>query len=230
MSAVALPAPGLPPCPPLLSGVVYNTLLNHAPEWEALGETAHQPPHKAPAQRPVLALRPRNTLAGPGARVVVPAGEAALQVGVSLGLVIGQPACAVPAERAAEVVAGYCVVADVWVPHPSHYRPAVRQHARDGFCPLGPVVSASAVAEPDALRTEVWVDGVCMQQASTAQRLRPVARLIADVTDFMTLQPGDVLMLGAATPAPLVRAGQRVSLRIDGLPALALELVAGEGR
>lgn len=201
-----------------LSGTVYGALLNHAAELEALGDAVHQPPYKAPPRAPVLALRPRNALAGDGDAVVLPADAAALQVGASLGIVIGRTACHVDAARALDVVAGYTIVNDLCVPHASHYRPAVRHRARDGFCVIGPaVVPAPAVATPDALAVQVAVDGQIVHRCSTGDRVRGVAQLIADVSEFMTLQPGDLLLLGVAAGAPRVRAGQTIAITIEGL-------------
>ena len=214
-----------------LSGLVVGALLNHAPAISALGAAVHQPPYKAPPLAPVLAIKPRNTLALSGANIEVPAGVAALEIGASLGIVIGRTACRVPQAAALNVVAGYTIVNDVSVPVPSHYRPSVRFRARDGFCPIGPgVVPAADVAAPDALGVRVHVDGVVVHESSTAARQRGVASLIAAVTDFMTLQPGDVLLLGAAYGAPLVRAGQELAITIDGLGTLHNRLVAQEMR
>ena len=67
-----------------------------------------------------------------------------------------------------------------------------------------------------------YVDGTLVQTASTADLIRPTARLLADVTEFMTLAPGDVLMLGAAGSAPRVRSGQTVTIRITGLGSLEI--------
>ena len=115
-------------------------------------------------------------------------------------------------------MAGYTIVNDLCVPHASHYRPAVRFKARDGFCIIGPaVLPASAVADPDNLAVQVHIDGVLAQTTTTAERVRSVAQLIADVSDFMTLQAGDLLLLGPAAGAPLVRPGQAVLVSITGL-------------
>jgi len=209
-----------------LSGTVVGALLNHAPELAALGEAAHAAPYKAPPKAPVLAVYPPHTLAGDHAEVVVPTGVVGLHIGASLAIVIGQTACRVPRSQALAHVAGYTTALDIHQPLASHYRPAVRQRARDGFCPMGPaVVPASAVPQPDALAVQVWVDGTLVQATDTAQRLRDVAQLIADVSDFMTLQPGDVLLLGASADAPLAQAGQGVRVQIEGLPALHCQLV-----
>lgn len=210
-----------------LSGVVYGTLLNHEPALAALGDAVTQPPYKAAPQAPVLYVKPRNTLAGNGAAVVVPADAAELEVGAALGIVIGRTACRVAPEQAWEHVAGYTIVNDISVPHDSFYRPAIRYKARDGFCPIGPlVVPRTAVADPDALEVQVFVDDVLRQQTTTGERRRDVARLLADVTDFMTLHPGDVLMLGVSAGAPRVGVGQTSRIVISGIGALLNHYVA----
>jgi len=123
-------------------------------------------------------------------------------------------------------VAGYLIVNDVSVPHDTFYRPSIRFKARDGFCPLGPaVVPRDAIVDPDALTLRTYVDGVLVQMSSTADLVRSAASLLADVTEFMTLSPGDVLALGVAWPAPRVRAGQRVDIVADALGTLSNDFV-----
>ncbi|MNI81637.1 Homoprotocatechuate catabolism bifunctional isomerase/decarboxylase [compost metagenome] len=84
----------------------------------------------------------------------------------------------------------------------------------------------SAVADPDALDIEVRVDDVVVQRASTADLVRPVARLIADVTQFMSFEAGDMLLVGAPHDAPRVRAGQRYDIRIVQVGTLGNTLAA----
>ena len=176
----------------------------------------------------MLYIKPYNTLAAGGEPDAIPPGVEELENGATLGLVIGRAACRLAEADALEHVAGYVIVNDVSVPHLPYYRPSVHCKARDGFCPLGPrVVPRAAVASPDALIIRVYVDGELKQTATTSHLLRPVARLLADVTDFMTLSPGDVLAVGVAAPAPRVRAGQRVRIAIDGLGLLESPFVAG---
>lgn len=204
-----------------LSGVVYGTLLNHEPAIAALDAAAHQPPYKAPAKAPVLYVKPRNTLIGHGDAVTVPSDAPELEIGAALGIVIGRTACRVTAEQALGHVAGYTIVNDISVPHEVFYRPSIRFKARDGFCPVGPaVVPASEIAQPDALMVRVYVDGVLKHSTTTGERRRTVARLVADVSEFMTLSPGDVLMLGVSAGAPRVRAGQQVRIEIEGVGQL----------
>ena len=221
---MALPTFGFAPY--RLSGVVYGCLMNHAPALAALGAAASASPYKAAPKALVLYLKPRNTLAGDGATVGIPADAAALEIGAALGLVIGRTACRVRADEALSFVAGGVIVADISVPHDVYYRPSVRLKARDGVCPIGGHVLP--LSDPDAMGVRVWVDGQLVHATSTGERLRGAARLVADVSEFMTLAPGDVLMLGVAAAAPRVRAGQGAVLEIDGLGALHLRFMAGE--
>jgi 5-oxopent-3-ene-1,2,5-tricarboxylate decarboxylase/2-hydroxyhepta-2,4-diene-1,7-dioate isomerase len=211
-----------------LSGVVYGALLNHRTALQALGDAMNQPPYGGAPRAPVLYVKPRNTLARSGEPVAVPPGVPELEVGASLGLVIGRTACRLSEASALEHLAGYLIVNDVTVPHLPYYRPSIRFKARDGFCPLGPrVAPRAAVADPGALTTRVYIDGELTHTATTSQLVRPVARLLADVTDFMTLAPGDVLAVGVASPAPRVRAGQQARIEIDGLGWLENPFVEG---
>jgi len=213
-----------------LSGVVYATLLNHRSAWQELGEAVNHPPYDAPPKAPVLYVKPRNTLAASGDPVPVPAGVTELELEASLGLVIGRPACRLEEARALEYLAGYLIVNDVSIPHRPYYRPSIRARARDGFCPVGPrVVPRAAIANPDDLAIRVFIDGKLRQQTGTSQLVRSIRRLLADVTDFMTLSPGDILAVGAAAPAQRVRAGQQARIEIDGLGQLENPFVQGPG-
>jgi len=212
-----------------LSGTVYGALLNHRTALRSLGDAINRPPYNGPPQAPVLYIKPRNTLASDGEAVDVPAGVAELEVGASLGVVIGRPSCRLSEDSALEHVAGYLVVNDVSVPHSTYYRPSIPFRARDGFCPLGPrVVPRTALANPDAVTIRIYLDDELRQTTTTAELVRPVAKLLSEVTDFMTLSPGDVLAVGVAAPAPRVRAGQRARIEIDGVGRLENRFVAGK--
>lgn len=204
-----------------LSGTVYGTLLNHQSARAAMADQFAAAPYKGAPRAPVLYVKPRNTRNVDGGIVEVPDGTPELEAAACLGIVIGRTACRVPQAQALDYVAGYLLVNDVSVPHPNYYRPSVRYKARDGFCPLGPrVTPRSNVPDPDALTIRTYVDGALVQTMNTADLERSVARLLCDVTEFMTLAPGDVLAAGAAAPAPRVHAGQTVTIECDGLGVL----------
>lgn len=213
---------------PPTRGTVYGTLLNHRDALAALGGQVTAAPYKAPPKAPILYIKPRNTVVGHRVPVVVPADAPELEIGATLGIVIGRTAARVGEAQALTFVAGYTVVNDISVPHASLYRPSMRFKCRDGFCPMGPAIVARAlVPNPDALGIAVAIDGETVQRSSTAGLVRPVARLIADVTEFMTLFPGDVLTVGVAGGAPRARAGQTVTITIHGVGRLENTLVAG---
>lgn len=211
------------------SGTVYGVLLNHRPALAALGDAAMAAPYKAAPVAPVLYVKPRNTLAQDGDTLALPLDAESLEVAPCLGIVIGRTACRATPASALEHVAGYALVHDVSVPHDVFYRPSIRFKARDGFCPIGPVVPRSVIADPDSLQVQSFVDGVLQHDSTTGERIRSAAALLADVTDFMTLQPGDVLMLGASWGAPRVRAGQTVRSVIEGVGELSNTVIRAGG-
>lgn len=207
-------------------GTVYGCLLNYRSALAALGDAVNAAPYQAPPRAPVLYIKPANTLNGPGAAIVLPRGAEAVEIGPALGLVIGRTACRVSEADALDHLAGYAVINDVSVPHASVYRPAIAQRCRDGFCPIGPVVPAAA--DPARLILRALVNDVVGLEASTSELIRPAARLLAEVTAFMTLEPGDVLHVGVPHGAPLARAGDRVAVEIVGLGHLENHVVGGE--
>ena len=214
---------------PPVRGTVYGTLLNHRDSLAALGEQMDAAPFYAPPRSPILYIKPRNTIVGHRVPVVVPADVNEVEIGATLGIVIGRTACRVSESDAMHHVAGYTVVNDISVPHDSVYRPSMRFKCRDGFCPIGPAVIARAlVGDPDALNISVAIDGVTVHHSSTCALVRSTARLVADVTEFMTLVAGDVLMVGVAAGAPRARAGQLVTIIVDGVGQLDTPLVAQE--
>jgi 5-oxopent-3-ene-1,2,5-tricarboxylate decarboxylase/2-hydroxyhepta-2,4-diene-1,7-dioate isomerase len=224
-TAAALLARGIA-CRAPVHGAVYGTLLNDRAALDALGDAVHAAPYKAPPKAPVLYLKPRNTLAGHRAKVVVPDDALGVEVGASLGIVIGRTATCVDANRAADYIAGYTLIADLSVPHASVYRPSVRFRARDGFCVAGPVVVAARhVATPDDLTVEVSLNDAAVFAASTASSVRKVAQLLADVTDFMTLGAGDVITLGVRHGSPIAHIGDTATLTIGAMPPLTVSFV-----
>lgn len=203
-----------------LSGLVVGALLNHAAALDALGSSVNDTPYKAAPKGPVLFIKPRNTLAGNGSAIPLPHGADQLEVGASLGIVIGRTACHVSERDALLHVAGFTLVADISVPHDSFYRPSIRFKALDGSCLVGPRVALrTELADPDAISIRVTVDGV-VHDARTSGMVRSTARLIADVSDFMTLRPGDILMLGVAHGAPRARPNQTFTVEADAIGRL----------
>ena len=142
----------------------------------------------------------------------MPADAKALKIAGTIGVLMG---------RAPNQIAGYLAINDASIPHSSYYRPAIRQRCRDGFCVIGSDITDRI---PSEIRT--WINGELRCRANIADLVRPIDRLIADITEFLTLQPGDIVLAGEPHDAPLAQAGDRVRVEMDGVPALENEVVA----
>lgn len=204
---------------------VVGALLEFQGVWQALEPVMAQPPHLRPPVHPVLYIKPANTWARHGDPVLLPPDVAEVEVGATLGISFARAASRVSAARALEFVSGYCVVNDVTVPHldapkPALLRPPMRQKCRDGFCPIGPWVSASELSDPGGLEIRSYVNGELRHRSHTAHLRRSVAQLIADVSEFMTLAPGDLLLIGVDTQPARARAGEHMAVEIDGIGRL----------
>jgi len=219
------PGAGLHWLPPV-DGTVVGVLLNYRGEIDALGDALSAPPYQAPPKAPILYIKPANTRIGHGHDVLLPADVDAVWAGACLGAAIGRTATRVSAAHAHDFIAGYTIVNDLTVPHASYYRPAIRHKCRDGFCPIGPwVVDRDDVPDVDALDITVRINSEVKQRANTSTLVRPIAQLIADVTAFMTLERGDVLLVGVPENPPRARAGDRIDIDIAHIGTLTTRLV-----
>lgn len=181
---------------------------------------------QAPAE-PVLFMKASSAVAGPHDDVPMPRGAEKVDWEVELGVVIGRPAKYAPVERALEHVAGYCVVNDL--SERAFQLEGTGQWTKgkscDGFGPIGPwFVTADEIADPQALRLWLEVDGRRYQDGSTANMIFGVAQLVAYLSRFFTLAPGDIISSGTPKgvglgqkPPVYLGAGQVMRLGIDGL-------------
>jgi 5-oxopent-3-ene-1,2,5-tricarboxylate decarboxylase / 2-hydroxyhepta-2,4-diene-1,7-dioate isomerase len=227
---------------------VVGAMLEFQGAWKAMEPAMLLPPHHRPPVHPVLYIKPANTWCRTGDTVWLPAidgattnatatataaatatptggaaGEhavAEIEVGATLGITFARTAARVSAQEALSFVSGYCVVNDVTVPHSALLRPPMRQKCRDGFCPIGPWVPAAQVADPGQLTIRAYVNGQLRQTSHTSQLRRSVAQLIADVSEFMSLAPGDLLLIGVAEGAPRAKAGDTIAVEIDSIGRL----------
>lgn len=209
-----------------VKGTIFGTALNYKGALEQLGDAVNEKPYQAPPVAPILYIKPANTYNRNGGLIPMPEGITELEVGACLGLVIGKQATRVSEAEAFEFIAGYTIVNDVSVPHASVYRPAVQHKSRDGFCPVGPwIVDRDEVENPGQLAVRVFINEELRQENTTANLIRPIAKLLADVTDFMTLSAGDVLLVGIPEQAPRVQVGDSVRIEIEGVGSLENDVV-----
>ncbi len=209
--------------PVLTAGTVYGVLLNSQDEWAAWAGQMSAPPYKTPPKAPVLYVKTANTWSVCGAAIAVPAHAPQVEIGASLALVIGTPTHQVSPQSALQHVAGYVLVNDLSLPHASYYRPPVKYKNLDGFLGIGPRCATPAeVGDPNRLQLEVRIDGRLQQTVDLGRMLRPATQLITDVSEFMTLRHGDVLLLGLGAQRPQANAGQRIEIRAPGLATLGV--------
>lgn len=198
-------------------GTVYGTRMNFRGELDALGAQVNEAPYKAPPQAPVLYVKPANTWTDNGGTIALPAHVAEVEVGATVAMVM----------RSAREIEGFVLMNDVSIPHDSFYRPPVKYNALDGFLGIGDRVRArNEAGDPAVFKLEVRVNGELKQTVRFSQLVRPADKLLADVGEFMTLQPGDMLMLGTDAGRPRVRAGDRVEIKMPALGTLTNLFVA----
>lgn len=200
-----------------MKGTVFSVALNHRSQMDAWDQTFRDAPYKTPPKTPVWFIKPRNTYLSHGGRIPLPAAEKVYSGG-TLALVIGDTARQVPAAQAAAHIAGYALANDVSLAESSFYRPAIKAKCRDGFCPLGEMAQLDNI---DRLQIVTEINGVEQDRWSTADLVRSGAELLAAISDFITLRPDDVLLIGTPHQRVAINPGDEVTIRAAGLPALS---------
>ena len=210
------------------SGTLFGVALNYQGLLNQRLAEFEQPPYQKPPVKPVLFIKTPNTRNSHDGIVLQPHGER-LQPGPALGVVIGKSASRVSVENALEHVAGYVIVNEFSLPEDSYYRPAVKAKCRDGFCAIGPeLIPRAQVSNPHNLAITLYVNGEIRQQNTTANFVRNIPLLIAEISEFMTLHAGDVLITGTPEGRVDVQPGDTVEVEISGLGRLVNHIKAEE--
>lgn len=198
-------------------GTVYGTLMNFRGELQALGDKMNEPPYKAPPKAPVLYVKPANTWTENGGGIPVPARVPEVEIGATVAMVM----------KSATEIAGFVLMNDVSIPHESFFRPPVKFKCLDGFLGIGDRVRArNEAGDPAVFKLEVRINGELKQTVRFSQLVRPADKLLADVSEFMTLGEGDMLMLGCDVGRPRARVGDRIEISMPALGTLVNTLVA----
>jgi 5-oxopent-3-ene-1,2,5-tricarboxylate decarboxylase/2-hydroxyhepta-2,4-diene-1,7-dioate isomerase len=171
---------------------------------------------------PAVFFKPPSGLVGHLAPVVYPTGVEYLHYEAELAVVIGRRCRRVRPEDAPGVVRGYTIANDVTVRDfiRNFYRPPVKAKGWDTFCPLGPVLVENEIIDPHRLGLRAYVNGELRQEGTTADLAMTVWELIAFLSEFMTLEPDDVILTGTPKGISHVRAGDHMRMEVDGLGAL----------
>lgn len=206
-------------------GTVYGILLNFQRERDLLAAQMAQAPYKAPPNAPVLYVKTANTWSASGASVPVPHTAPQIEVGATIGMTIGAPSALAAGTAPVQRVASYVLMNDFSIPHASFFRPPVKFKCLDGFLGIGAqVVNTDLAGDPALFKLEVRINGELKQAIDFSQTVRSAAQLLADVSEFMTLREGDVLLLGCdCLPGggrPLAQAGDQIDISSPSHPAL----------
>lgn len=176
---------------------------------------------------PVLFLKPSSSITGPNDPVIIPRDSVKTDWEVELGIVIGKKASYVEESEALDYVAGYVVVNDVSEREYQIERGGQWDKGKgcDTFAPIGPwLVTRDEIADPQNLDMWLEVNGHRYQNGSTRTMVFGVATLVSYISQFMTLQPGDVISTGTPPgvglgqkPPVYLKAGDVMRLSIAGL-------------
>ena len=192
------------------TGTVYGTLLNFKAELAAMQPQMNQPPYKAPPQAPVLYVKPANTWSANGVSIAVPEHVAEVEIGATVAMVIFNKQVR------------YVLMNDLSIPHSSFFRPPVKFKCLDGFLGIGS--KTIETDQPQDFKLEVRVNSDLLQSLDFSQMVRPASELLADVSEFMTLRTGDVLMLGCDClgdgKRPVAKVGDVITINSPSHPAL----------
>ena len=180
-----------------------------------------------PPKEPILFNKSASCLAGPNDALTLPKGSEKSDWEVELGVVIGKRAQNVSVEEALSYVAGYCVINDVSERAYQIERGGqwTKGKSAPGFGPVGPyLVTADEVPDPQALGLRLSLNGEMVQNNFTSDMIFSVAEIIAHMSEFMALVPGDVIATGTPEgvgmgmkPQRFLRVGDVMELEIDGL-------------
>jgi 5-oxopent-3-ene-1,2,5-tricarboxylate decarboxylase/2-hydroxyhepta-2,4-diene-1,7-dioate isomerase len=185
---------------------------------------------KAP-EEPLVFLKSESTLIGHRERTQRPPDATYMHYECELAVVIGRRARRVTRADAYGYVAGYTVANDYAIRDylENYYRPNLRVKNRDGCTPIGPwLVDAENVKNPMNLRLSTTVNGSVTQRGSTADMIFDIAFLIAYLSAFMTLSPGDVILTGTPEGLVGVHPGDEVVTEIGGIGRLVNTIVGDE--
>ena len=206
--------------PPVVPGTIIALGLNYADHAKELAFAA--------PQEPVAFLKTPGSLVGHRGLTPRPAGVRCMHYECELAVIVGRRARRIDHRRAMEHVAGFSIANDYAIRDylENWYRPNLRVKNRDACTALGPwYVDASDIEEPEALELRTCVNGVETQRGNTRDLILGIGELLAYLTEFMTLEPGDVILTGTPKGVTNVDIGDEVVCEIEGLGRLQNTIV-----
>ena len=171
---------------------------------------------------PLTFFKPNTSVIGPGEPIIYPGASREVSFEGELALVIGRICKEVPVSRVPEVIFGYTVANDVTA---RDLQRSDGQWARakgyDTFCPLGPwITTHQRLEEAAALAIRTTLDGELRQDGNTKDMILTIPELVAYISSYTTLLPGDVILTGTPSGVGPMLPGQEVSVEIEGIGTL----------
>ncbi len=207
----------LPPCEPRAIVCVGKNYAKHVVE---MGGDADALP-----QEPGLFLKGLNALSGPGDPVPYPHWTRELHYEGELAVVIAREMRGVAAEDALDHVLGYTCAIDVTARDAQRSDLQwVRGKSADGFCPVGPWIETDL--DPSDVTVQTFVNGELRQDGHTRDLIFPVAEVLAYISAFMTLAPGDLVLTGTPDGVGPLAVGDEVEVRVGGIGSLTAPVEA----
>jgi 2-keto-4-pentenoate hydratase/2-oxohepta-3-ene-1,7-dioic acid hydratase in catechol pathway len=180
-----------------------------------------------PPKEPVVFFKATSAIIGPNDDVIIPKGSKKTDWEVELAVVIGKKASYVSEDEAMDYVAGYCLHNDYSEREFQLERGGqwVKGKSCDTFAPLGPFIATSdEIADPHSLRLWLKLNGQIMQDGNTSDFIFNVPQVVSYLSQFMSLEPGDIISTGTPAgvglgfkPPRYLNPGDVVELGIDGL-------------
>lgn len=182
-------------------------------------------------EEPLIFLKPPSTLIANGDEIEYPALSQQVDYEGELGLVIGSRVRRLTADNAMQAVRGYTIINDVTardLQRADKKNPWMRGKGFDTFCPVGPWMVPKDEIRPDELRIETYVDGAKRQDGAVRDMIFPIIDILVYVTQFMTLEPGDLIATGTPPGVGPVQTGSVIRIEIAGIGALENRVVSSQ--
>ncbi|KQW06405.1 hypothetical protein ASC66_07860 [Leifsonia sp. Root4] len=167
--------------------------------------------------KPSYFLKPASSLAASGDTLERPAGAELLAFEGEIAIIIGRRTRRVSPAEGWAAISGVTAANDfgIYDLRTADKGSNLRSKGGDGFTPLGPRVIPAAAVDPAGLRVRTWVNGALVQNDTTAELLFPFGQLVADLSQLLTLEPGDVILTGTPAGSSVVLPGDVVEVEVD---------------
>ncbi|MFF2655406.1 fumarylacetoacetate hydrolase family protein [Streptomyces sp. NPDC058045] len=219
LSGTKVPVSKVRLLPPVLPNKVVAFGRNYSDHAKELGNTV--------PETPFAFFKPSTSVIGPGDEIAYPSFSEELHHEAELAVVIGRMCREVPRERVADVILGYTCANDITA---RDVQRREKQWARakgfDSSCPLGPWVETGLdLAAANDLTLQCTVNGGQRQLGRTSEMIHPIEDLVVNISEAMTLLPGDVILTGTPAGVGPLNAGDEVAVTIEGIGTLTNKVI-----